>query len=166
MAENDVVDVTEVEEQPIDINESRMFVPDPEEESRAVQVARKAYPNGRIYSVFFPYQGTFIIRAQLLNDVREASLAADRAVDEHIRSLGGYVELEKLDEVTRARRLREIDDISSDATNKVVLSSCVLYPTDVASKLEEGKLEAGTYQGLIGHILDISGFVNTQVREI
>lgn len=138
-----------------------------EEKKEIIEEVRKKHPNIPLFSVTLPYNGTFIIRPQDMADVKTSSQKVEEFVNKKITELGGYDVIQKLEEMDRATKMKEVDAEAADISNDIALSRCVLYPFDFAEKMETGEgIPAGIVPLLLDKILEVSGWQDVQVEEI
>jgi len=128
--------------------------------------ARKKYPDVRLFLVTHPYGGTYIIRPQLLVDVREAAEKLRIFVEDKINDAGGTKAINALSEDEQAELQQKINADYADYSNELVLSQCVIYPEDFTDKLKRGTIPGGIIPFLLEKIMEVSCWGDAEVSEI
>jgi len=140
------------------------------EKKEIIALLRKKYPDISLFSATLPYNGTYVIRPQEMSDVRISSKEVEAFIQKKIDEAGGYDEIQKLPEMERANKMREIDAEAADISNEIALKRCVMYPEDFSDRMEAeepGKgIPAGVVPLLLDKILEVSGWQDVEIEEI
>ncbi len=144
------------------------------------------YPGEEIYYSFIPFNGYFAYRKQYMSDLefvensvmnlttslisefRKKNLDAINAT--RARLVSEKAKAKNPDPVTEDEILRglpeevrmdysRIDGAIEDASVLGIIERCVLYPYDIAERIEEKRIATGIPQILTSYIMRISGWV-------
>lgn len=129
------------------------------------------YPGIRLFTITLPYNGTFVLKAQEMHDMKFISGEVEKFVEDELNKKGGRSEIEKISDPTEKERIyKEIDASAADYSNELLLQRCVLYPYNMKEMLsteEPGKgLPIGAASLLLERLVDISGWQDVIVEEI
>lgn len=140
-----------------------------EKEKISAEVAAK-YPGVRMFSITLPYNGTYVIKAQEMHDMKYITTEVEKFVEEKIAGHGGRAAIEAMDQQSKEKIYRDIDATAADYSNDLLLRRCVLYPYNISEMLdteEPGKgLPVGAGSLLLERLVDISGWQDVLVEEI
>ena len=124
------------------------------------------YPHIKMFHAEVPRVGHYIFRAQDMSDVKFASAAVNKFIDEKIESLGGNTAISLLPEEERNTIARDTDMEAGDISNNMTIKRCVLYPEYFSQFLEEDKIVSGVVPMLLEKIMEVSGWTDVEVTEI
>ena len=127
---------------------------------------KKKYPGVRLFLVAHPYGGIYIIRPQLLADVREAAEKLRTFVENKINEAGGAQAINALSEEAQGELQQKINADYADYSNELVLSQCVVYPYDFSEQLKKGTVPGGIVPFLLEKIMDVSCWGDAEVEDI
>lgn len=120
----------------------------------------------KVFHVEIPHVGDFFIRAQMLSDTKVAATAAMKLAEDILTKAGGREEMMKQSRDEQDKLNAEIDNEVLEQTNEIGLKRCVIYPYDFTDKIEKGEVPYGVIPVLLDKITEISGWVETEIREI
>jgi len=131
-----------------------------------VKEVKAKYPDDDLFSIETMYNGYYILRSQDMSDVSEGATRVQTYIDTEIEAKGGPEHLGKLPPAQQEKIYRAIDDSAGDVSNNTILERCVLYPTDIKDKIDNGKINSGLYSLLLDRIAEISEWGNLTVEKI
>jgi hypothetical protein len=123
-------------------------------------------PGVQLYHMAVPRVGNFYIRGQNQADVKASSKEVEAYVSKKIAELGGEEALKKLPVEEQTRISRDVDVEAGDISNTVTLKRCVIYPYDFAKQFDEDRIMSGVIPLLIDKIMEISGWMEVELREV
>lgn len=126
----------------------------------AIETLKKKYPSTIMFTVRIPYNGTFIVRQQTLNDVREVATILEKhekSMYEKVAAIPGGKD-DAAANLKRNEIITAMRNESSDISNMENLRRCVLYPLNFAASCDEGTIPGGIMASLIGYVMTVSGW--------
>ena len=131
---------------------------DDEAINAALPALKKKAAGSPMFKVVVPWNGSFIVRQQTLNDVREVSAILEKHEKAMHAQIAALSTDEEKNELFAAKRAE-----ASDISNLENLRRTVLFPEDFAERCDNGTIPAGIMATLISYVMNISGWADDVV---